>query len=124
MREMLVVGGGIYMVGLIVFHLLFWRIFNWPETLASTNKINRSTIQVLNLAITFIFVIFAYISFVHTAELLNSGLGTSLLILISLLWVFRAVLQLLFYDGRHKASIGLTLYFLVGAALYGIPVFL
>jgi hypothetical protein len=123
MKEMLVIGGGIYTLGLIVFHLLFSRIFNWPETLLPTNKINRSTIQVLNWSITFIFGIFAYISFVHTEELLNSGLGNSLLILISMLWLFRAVLQPLYYDAGHKASIGLTLYFLLGALLYGVPGF-
>ena len=121
MREIMVIGGGIYMLGLVVFHVLFWRIFKWPETMMSTNEINRSTIQVLNLTITFIFAIFAYISFVHTDELLNTGLGKAVLILISMLWLFRATLQLVFYDARHKASIGLTIYFLVGAVFYGVP---
>jgi hypothetical protein len=124
MRELLVIAGGVYMVALIVFHLLFWRIFNWPDTLMSLNKVNKATMQVLNLAITFIFVIIAYISFAHTDELLNTGLGTSILILLSMLWLFRAALQPVFYDIKHKASIGLTFYFLVGAVLYGVPVFI
>jgi hypothetical protein len=121
MNEILIIGGGVYMVALIVFHILFWRLFKWPETLASLNNINRSTIQVLNLSITFIFVIFAYISFVHADELLGTELGKSVLILISMLWLFRAVLQVVFYDISHKASIGLTIYFIIGSILYGIP---
>ena len=123
MNEILVISGGIYMVVLIVFHVLFWRIFKWPETLKSLNKINRSTIQVLNLSITFIFAIFTYISFVHTDELISTELGKSILILISILWLFRAAQQVVFYDIKHKVSIGLAVYFLVGAVLYGIPGF-
>jgi hypothetical protein len=122
MKEILIILGGVYTVALIIFHLLFWRIFNWPKTLEVLNHINKSTIQVLNISITFIFFIFAYISFAHTSELLNTQLGKSLLVLISCLWLFRAGQQIIFYKFKHKASIGLTIYFLIGAFLYGLPV--
>lgn len=122
MNEILIISGGIYTVGLIVFHVLFWRIFKWPETLEPLNYINRATIQVLNISITFIFFIFAYISLVHTNELLNTQLGKTLLVLISCLWLFRAAQQVVFYKLKHKLSVGLTFYFLIGAFLYGIPV--
>jgi hypothetical protein len=122
MKETLVLAGGLYTVALIVFHLLFWRIFKWPESLRTLNSVNRSTIQVLNISITFIFFIFAYISFAHTNELLYTPLGNTLLILISCLWFFRAILQVVFYKLKHMASIGLTLYFLLGAFLYGVAV--
>ena len=121
MGEALVIAGGIYTTALIVFHLLFWRIFKWPETLAPLNYVNRATMQVLNISLTFIFFIFAYISFAHTAELLNTGLGRAVLALISMLWLFRAALQLVFYGWRHKASAALAVYFLLGAILYGAP---
>ncbi len=122
MNELLIIAGGIYTVVLVVFHLLFWHIFKWPERLASLTHIDRATMQVLNISITFIFIIFAYISFAHTHELLNTQLGKSLLVLISCLWFFRAVQQVLFYRLKHKASVALTLFFLIGAALYGAPV--
>ena len=122
MKETLIIFGGIYTVGLIIFHLLFWRIFDWPKTLEPLNYINRSTMQVLNISITFIFCIFAYVSFAHTDELLNTQLGKSLCVLIACLWVFRAGQQVLFYKLEHKASIGLTIYFLLGAVFYGLPV--
>ena len=118
---MLIIFGGIYKTGLIVFHLLFWRIFKWPETLAPLNYVNRATMQVLNISITFIFCIFAYISFVHTDDLLNTQLGKVLLVSVSCLWLFRAVQQVVFYKLKHWASIGLAFYFLIGAFLYGIP---
>ena len=122
MKETLIFAGGIYTVSLIVFHVLFWRIFKWPESLITLNYVNKATIQVLNVSITFIFFIFAYISFAHTHELLNTQLGRALLVLISGLWFFRAVQQVVFYKLKHRASVGLTFYFLIGAFLYGVPV--
>ncbi len=121
MNEVLVVLGGVYTVLLIIFHVLFWRIFKWPETLMSLSVVNRSTMQVLNISITFIFFIFAYVSFAHTDELLNTRLGHSLLSLIACLWLFRAVQQVIFYKLKDRASLALTFCFLLGAVLYGIP---
>lgn len=123
MKETLIIAGGIYTVALIIFHALFWRIFNWPETLMPLNYVNKAVIQVLNISITFIFFIFAYISFAHTQELLNTDLGRTLLVLISVLWLFRAVQQLVFFKLKHKASVALAFYFLLGAVLYGVPAF-
>ncbi len=122
MNEILIIAGGVYTVGLIIFHVFFWKIFKWPKTLESLNGVNRSTMQVLNISITFIFFIFAYISFIHTRELLNTKLGNTLLFLIACLWLFRAVQQVVFYKLKHKVSIGLAVYCLVGAILYGVPV--
>lgn len=122
MNEILIIAGGFYTVALIIFHALFWRIFNWPETLMPLNYINRATMQVLNISITFVFFIFAYISFAHTHELINTQLGNSLLVLISCLWLFRTAQQVIFYKLKHKASVGLTFFFLIGAFLYGVPV--
>lgn len=122
MNEVLIIAGGFYTVALIIFHTLFWRIFNWPETLMPLNYINRATMQVLNISIIFVFFIFAYISFAHTHELINTQLGNSLLVLISCLWLFRAAQQVIFYKLKHKASVGLTFFFLIGAFLYGVPV--
>jgi hypothetical protein len=121
MKETLIIAGGIFTVALIIFHLLFWRIFKWPGTLRSLNPINRATMQVLNISITIIFFIIAYISFVHTNELLSTKLGNTLLVSLSGLWLFRAVQQIAFYKLNQKASIGLTFYFLIGALLYGLP---
>jgi len=121
MNEKLIIAGGVFNIALILFHVMFWRIFKWPETLESLNYINKATIQVLNISITFVFFIFSYISFLHTQELLTTELGNSLLRLISGLWLFRAAQQVVFYKLKHKASVGLVFFFLVGSGLYGIP---
>ncbi len=56
--ELLIKLGGIYYIILIVFHLLFWRIFNWQEDLRSVSFINRSTMQVMNIFLIFVFLFF------------------------------------------------------------------
>lgn len=119
MGEALIIAGGVYTVALVIFHVFFWRLFNWPESLASLGHVNRATMQVLNICLTFVFCIFAYISFAHTAELLNTSLGRVMLVLISVLWLFRSALQFVFYGWRHKASVALAVYFLLGSLLYG-----
>ena len=121
LNEILLFVAGVYTLALIVFHLLFGRIFGWPKSLSGLDPVNRSTMQVLNLSITFILGIFAWLSFFHADELLDTELGRTLLILVSALWLFRAGLQIWFYGLGHKLSFGLFGYFLLGAVLYGMP---
>ena len=119
--ETFIIAGGFYTIGLIVFHLLFWRIFDWEQDLKRISILNRATMQVLNISLTFCFIIFSYISLVHTAELLTSSLGHSLLLLIALFWLARAIQQIVFYRLRHWASWAFLLLFLSGSLLYAIP---
>jgi hypothetical protein len=121
--ELLIKLGGIYNLGLVVFHLLFWRIFNWGEDLRKLSFLNRAIMQVLNLSLTFVFVIFAWLSLAHSAGLLASPLGHGLLVLMALFWFLRALQQPLFFGLRHWGSVAFLLIFLTGAALYGVPAF-
>ena len=78
--DALIKAGGIYSFGFVFFHLMFWRLFNWAEDLRSLSFLNRAIMQVVNLSLTFVFVIFGYISLFHSKELYQSSLGQSLLI--------------------------------------------
>jgi hypothetical protein len=119
--ETLIVIGGLYNLALAVFHLLFWKLFNWKQDLATLTPLNRAVVQILNLCLTFVFLVFAYISFFHANELLHSKLGRSLLALITLFWFLRAIEQIIFFGLRRKASIAFLILFLIGTGLYSIP---
>jgi hypothetical protein len=119
--ETFIIAGGFYTIGLIMFHLLFWRIFDWEQDLKRISFLNRATMQVLNISLTLSFIIFSYISLVHATELLTSSLGHSLLMLIALFWLARAIQQIVFYRLRHWASWAFLLLFLSGSLLYAIP---
>jgi hypothetical protein len=119
--EKLIIAGGFYTIGLIVFHLLFWRIFDWRQDLKRVSYLNRATMQVLNISLTFAFITFAYVSFAHTTELLTTPLGHSLLALMALFWLARSVQQIIFYKLHHRVSWAFLLLFLSGTLLYAIP---
>ena len=122
--EILIKAGGVYSLGFVIFHLLFWRLFDWDRDLRSLSFLNRAIMQVVNLSLTFAFVIFGAISLMHTRELLETPLGHSLLLLIALFWLFRAIEQPLFFKLKHWGSVAFFAVFLVGALLYGIPAIL
>lgn len=115
----LVLAGGVFNLAFAIFHLLFWRLFAWKEQLAQLSFINRAIVQVLNLCLTFAFVIFAYVSFAHTQELLTTALGRTLLLGVAVFWFLRAVYQALFFKLRHWASWAFLGAFIGGSVLYG-----
>jgi hypothetical protein len=121
--EILVTLGGIFNIVFVIFHLFFWKIFNWKRDLKSLSFINRQVMQVLNLCLTFAFLIFAYVSLCHTVELLGTELGHSILALIGLFWFLRALEQVLFFGLNRPLSIAFFLTFLFGAFLYAYPWF-
>lgn len=113
--------GGIFNLGFAVFHLMFWKIFHWKDDLASLTHINRSIMQILNLRLTFVFLVMAYLSFFHKAEMISTNIGKALLISFSLFWFFRTLEQVVFFGVKNRISFALTLIFLVGGILYMLP---
>jgi len=121
--EAFIIAGGFYTIGLIVFHLLFWHLFNWDHDLKQVSFLNRAIMQVLNISLIFAFVIFSYISFAYTSELLTTSLGHSLLVLMALFWLARSIQQIIFFKLRHWASWAFLLLFISGTLLYAIPAY-
>jgi hypothetical protein len=119
--ETLVVAGGVFSAAFAVFHLFFWKLFRWKTDLATLTSLNRAIVQILNLCLTFVFVVFAYLSLMHSVELLATKLGNSLLFLIAVFWYLRAVEQVLFFGLRRPLSIMFFVLFLVGGSLYAVP---
>ena len=119
--DSLVKVGGIYNIALVIFHLFFWRLFNWKEDLRSVSFLNRAIMQVLNLSLTFVFVLFGYISLMHAEELVKTSLGQSLLLLMAIFWFTRAIEQIIFFKLKHWGSIAFLVFFLAGTVIYAIP---
>ena len=117
----MIIFGGVFNLGFAIFHLMFWRLFHWKGDLASLTRLNRSVVQILNLCLTFVFLIIAYVSFFHRSELVATSLGNTLLIAFSLFWFLRMVEQIVFFGFKKKMSIVLTLLFLLGGVVYLVP---
>jgi hypothetical protein len=119
--DILLILGGIFNLLIAIFHLSFWRIFNWHQDLKSLRYVNRAVMQILNLSLTFVFFIFAYISFTYTYELLITRLGHSIIASISVFWFLRAFMQVAFFGLKNKTSILFFILFLIGGIIYLYP---
>ena len=117
----LIKAGGIYNLALVVFHLLFWKLFSWADDLRTLSALNRATMQVMNLSLVVVFLVFAYLSLVHTAQLYSTTLGRALLLSISVLFMVRAILQITFFRLQHWISVAFLVFFVAGGVLYGVP---
>ena len=120
LAEAALVAGGVFNLAFVVFHLLFWRLFHWKEDLASLTPINRAVMQVLNLCLTVMFCVMAYVSLFHRQEMLVTHLGRTLLIAFALFWFLRMLQQIIFF-AHTKTSHVFTLIFLLGCVLYVAP---
>ncbi len=116
------VAGGIFNLGFAVFHLLFWRLFDWKKDLASLTALNRSVMQILNLCLTFLLLVMGYISLFLRRELLSTELGKTLLIAMALFWFLRMLEQIFVFEVRNRLSSAFTLLFFLGSILYILPV--
>ena len=120
--ETLVRIGGVYCVALVLFPVSLWKIFAWAEQLPRLNRLNQAIMQVLNLSLTFVFGILAYLSFAHADALLNTELGRVFLGALALFWLFRSVLQVVFFKLEHWGGWAFLALFQSGALIYGVPV--
>jgi hypothetical protein len=116
--ETMIFLGGCYNLAFAVFHLFFWRIFRWKENLASLSSVNRAIMQVLNLCLTYMFLVMAYVSFFHAGELIATGLGRFLILAFSLFWFLRMIEQIVFFGLKNTKSVIFTVVFLLGAIIY------
>jgi hypothetical protein len=131
----LIIFGGVFHLGFVVFHLFFWQLFKWRParlseyiSLLETGKesatliyVNRAVTQILNLCLTFVFIVVAYISLFYSSELLSSSLGRVLIICISVFWFLRTIEQLVFFGLKRRLSVVLTFLFVIGFLIYLIP---
>lgn len=112
----------IYNLGFAIFHLLFWKIFHWKQDLAHLKFVNRNIMQILNLRLTYVFLMMAFVTFVFQAEM-TTRLGLALLAAFSIFWFMRAVEQIIFFGLRNWISNSLTVIFLIGGVLHLLSIF-
>lgn len=50
-------------LALAAFHIAFWRLFRWPESLAPAGRVNAAVMQVMNLMLIYLFAVMAALLF-------------------------------------------------------------
>jgi hypothetical protein len=115
----LIVAAGLFNLAFAVFHVLFWRLFDWRNELARLGVANRGIMQVLNLCLTYVFIVAAVLLLFFPPEAFATEMGAFLLLAMAGFWLLRAVLQPMFFRLRHPLSQGLLALFVIGTLLHG-----
>jgi hypothetical protein len=110
---------GVFDIALAAFHLSFWRVFNWPGSLVQSGTINRGVTQILNLAVTYFFVLSGLVCLLYPSELGATALGRFWLAAMAGFWLARALIQPSFFGLRHPVSLALFGVFIAGAIIHG-----
>ncbi|MBN2172278.1 MAG: hypothetical protein JW819_13240 [Candidatus Krumholzibacteriota bacterium] len=115
-NALLVIGG--------VLNLVFGAYHVWLSRAirasASLLPIDRGFLQIFNLGTTILVLFFAYVSFFHRRELVDTALGRTTLVFVFAFFLVRLVAQLLFLGFWLPIVAGCA----VTAALYLVPLFL
>jgi hypothetical protein len=119
---MLIKVGGFANLGWLIFHLFFWRLFEWRSELRRVSFVNRNVVQILNLCLSFCFLFFAAVSLKHPEALLRPypDLGHTVLAGIAIFWVMRLAEQPLFFRFSLVSNVFSLLFALTGAC-YVLP---
>lgn len=116
--KLLIQIGGLINLLFVAFHLSFWTLFDWEQSLATLSQNDSAVMQVLNIHTAYALGMFALVSLVFANELSITKLGRTLCLSIAGFWILRAVNQVVFWGW---ASWFLAFICLVIAALYLIP---
>jgi len=113
--------GGVINLLFVAFHLSFWKLFDWKQSLASLSPDDRAIMQVLNIHTAYVLAVFAVLSFVFSNEMRVTKLGRMVGMAIAVFWILRAVNQVVFWGVSSIISWALIVICLVVAALYFVP---
>lgn len=121
MRDPWLLACALHSLALAAFHAGFWKLFDWPRTLAGTTRANRAILQIANLRLIYFFLGVAGMCLVFPEELRSTPLGRALLGFMVVFWAGRTVEQWIFLRVRHAGVHALTAIFVLGTALFAVP---
>jgi len=101
-----------------LFHLGFWRLFDWPRTLQGTTRPNRAILQIANAQLVWVFTGLALLCFAMPDALAGSALGRAVLGGMAVFWWLRLVLQFVWLRVHHPLVHGLSMAFALGAVMF------
>ncbi|MBN8643571.1 MAG: hypothetical protein J0L86_17300 [Flavobacteriales bacterium] len=115
---------GLYNIAFALFHFGFWKMFHWDSELKKLSFANRGIMQILNLQISYYFILTAIICFVFPKELVATEFGNWFLVGTSIFWLIRTIQQFIFLRANHYKIHILTFIFLIGTILFLLPTLL
>ncbi|MCD4835107.1 MAG: hypothetical protein K8R31_15015 [Bacteroidales bacterium] len=115
---------GIYNFLFAIFHMFFWKIFNWKKDLKKNSIANQAIMQILNIRLIYIFLLMAFVYIFYPEQLMETRIGNILLIGFSGFWIGRTIEQFIFLKVKSKMANALTVIFIIGIIIHLTPLIL
>jgi hypothetical protein len=112
---------GIYNLAFAIFHIMFWKLFNWKDDLAKLRAGNRAVMQILNIRLIYVFLLMFVIYTFYAPQLLETPLSFVLLIGFLGFWTGRLIEQFIFLRIKSTMVTILTIVFIIGVILHLLP---
>jgi len=106
----------------VVFHLLFYPMFNWENTLNGLSSVNRAIFLTYHAICILMLLFMGIIPIFQTKALLGSSVKYSILSLFSLFYLIRVVAEFTLF-GISSSSPVILIMCLVPMVFYAIPLF-
>lgn len=106
----------------VVFHLLFYPMFNWENTLNGLSSVNRAIFLTYHSICILMLFFMGIIPLFQTKSLLGSSVKYSILSLFSLFYLIRIVAEFTLF-GISPSSPAILIMCLVPMIFYAIPLF-
>jgi hypothetical protein len=116
--------GGAHSLAFALFHMAFWKLFGWRQSLKAASVADRAILQILNLRLIYVFLCIAALCFVFADDLHGTAMGRAVLAGMSLFWVGRTIEQFVFLRINRPLVHVLTALFVLGAVIFAVPLFL
>jgi len=119
-KRLIQIGGSLQLL-FVAFHLSFWKLFDWGQSLASLTANDRAVMQVLNIHTAYALAIFSLLSLILPEEMSTTKLGRIVSLSIAGFWILRAVNQAVFWGLSFAGSWMILFVCLAIAILYLVP---
>jgi len=106
----------------VVFHLLFYRMFNWENTLDGLSSVNRAIFLTYHAICILMLLFMSVIPVFQTKALLASSIKYGILSLFSIFYLIRIVAEFTLF-GISSSSPAILIMCLVPMIFYTIPLF-
>jgi hypothetical protein len=113
---------GLHSITFAVFHIGFWKMFDWKSDLKNMSVANRAILQIANLRLIYLFFAVAAACFFVPDELLGTHIGHLFLGGMSLFWIGRLIEQFIFLRYNRPMIHVLNVLFFSGALLFVSPI--
>jgi hypothetical protein len=114
----------LFCFGFAVFHMLFWKLFDWPNELKKVGPATRAITQILNLRMVYVLLAVGVICLSYPHEMRTTPVGRALLVGMGCFWAGRLAEQFIFLRINKMSVHVLSGLFFAGALLFLLPAML